>query len=168
MFLTGLMPENKVRTSDKKKKKRKVYLPLHYLSQLWFFERSSWTCNPPKRNDNNSNKKIITMIIMMMMIEVHLYNNLLLLCIYLCRGGYGDWLHPQNYLHGGGSYDAHCWNSQLYGWLIIWFEGDRAPDPGLIPSNLACCTCVHRGRGSRHMRNPCWSCGKYDIPSNCT
>ena len=57
MFLTGLMPENKVRTSDKKKKKRKVYLPLHYLSQLWFFERSSWTCNPPKRNDNNSNKK---------------------------------------------------------------------------------------------------------------
>ena len=50
---------------------------------------------------------------MMMMIEVHLYNNLLLLCIYLCCGGYGEWLHPQNYLCGGGSYDAHCWNSQL-------------------------------------------------------
>ena len=29
-------------------------------------------------------------IMMMMMIEVHFYNNLLLLCIYLCRGGYGD------------------------------------------------------------------------------
>ena len=35
---------------------------------------------------------------MMMMIEVHLYNNLLLVSIYLCRGGYGDWLHPENYL----------------------------------------------------------------------
>ena len=45
-------------------------------------------------------------------------------------------------------------------WLLFWFRGKRAPDPGVIPHNLACCTCVHRGRESWHMRNPCESCGK--------
>lgn len=49
---------------------------------------------------------------MMMMIEVHLYNNLLLLCIYVVVAMKSDYT-PKITCRGGGSYDAHCWNSQL-------------------------------------------------------
>lgn len=90
MFLTGLMPENKVRTSDKKKRKEK-YIYLYIIFHNCGFLKGLLEPATPQKEMIIVIKKIITMIIMMMMmIEVHLNNNLLLLCIYLCRGGYGD------------------------------------------------------------------------------
>lgn len=90
MFLTGLMPENKVRTSDKKRKEKYIYLYIIF-HNCGFLKGLLEPATPQKEMIIIVIKKIITMIIMMMMmIEVHLNNNLLLLCIYLCRGGYGD------------------------------------------------------------------------------
>ena len=64
MFLTGLMPENKVRTSDKKKKRKEKYIYLYIIFHNCGFLKGLLEPATPqkemiiiviKKNNNNDN-----------------------------------------------------------------------------------------------------------------